>query len=117
MTTRNLIEILKPGLSLVLTTTLALGQQITGSQAVAPAAREQSAVWGGFKPETNHPNAARDLGSHREKEGTEKEGTEALLGEDEIDVIVQYRDHPEQNAERAVKRGAKVKGLLGGWLA
>ena len=108
MTTRKLIEILKPGLSLLLTTTLALGQQVTGSQREAPAAREQSAVWGGFKPETNHPNAARDLGSYREKEGTE-----ALRGDDEIDVIVQYRDHPEQNAERAVKRGAKLSGVLG----
>ncbi len=112
MTTRKLVEILKPGLSLMLTATLALGQQVTAPKNEAPAAREQSAVWGGFKPETNHPNAARDLGSYREKAG-DKDGAEALQGDDEIDVIVQYKENPTQNAERAVKRGAKVKGLLG----
>ena len=108
MTTPKLVEILKPGLSLMLTATLVLGQQVTAPKNEAPAAREQSATWGSFKPETNHPNAARDLGSYREKEGSEPN-----QGDDEIDVIVQYRENPTQHAERAVKRGAKVKGLLG----
>ena len=121
MTTRKLVELLKPGLSLMLTATLALGQQVpvpnNGATATeAPAAREKSATWGSFKPETHEPNAARDLATYREKGAPE-----AIQADDEIDVIVQYRQNPEQNPDqnreqnilRAVKRGAKMKALLG----
>ncbi len=90
----SILRLLKPGLSLLLAATLALGQQ-------APV-REQSAVWGAFAPE--------DLAKLSSEIGRPAKGDP--IAAEEIDVIVQYREAPEQQVERAIRKGAKVKGVL-----
>ncbi len=90
-------------MSLMLTATLAVAQE-PGYPAMPD--KENSATWGSFKPEQMPETLALDVASYREKD-TPAEGN------DEIDVIVQYRSAPETHVERAVKRGARVKGLLG----
>ncbi len=97
---RKFIDLAKPGLSLMLTATLAIGQQT-----IVPAGVEHSATWGSLKPE-HAGNLAVEFSTRKNKDAPRQD-------DEELDVIVQYRESPEANLARAIKGGAKVKGMLG----